>query len=242
MDDLNLDVDFDRTGSADNPTNIARVMVADVYSHIRDGTAPTISIDCENYTAFEQEVERLKRELERMLAPAREFFSGERQQAAGPRKGEPEPRSVSEAATSPKPRLNSQLTVGEVMTRAPKTLQPNDQLCLAEQMMERGQLRHVVVVDERGRLAGLVSRRDILFNRLARSMGHGKRAHDAALDALPVKQVMQTEVTSVAPEAGLSEAGRLMREQKIGCLPVLSGIDLVGILTTDDFLAVLSHD
>jgi hypothetical protein len=75
---------------------------------------------------------------------------------------------------------------------------------------------------------------------LSWSMGHGKRERDTALESFPVKQVMQTNVVSVDPEMPLAEAAGLMIETKIGCLPVLDGEELVGILTETDFLGLLA--
>jgi CBS domain-containing protein len=52
---------------------------------------------------------------------------------------------------------------------------------------------------------------------------------------------MNTEVITVAPETALADASQLMREKKIGCLPVVENRILVGILTEGDLLAILSH-
>ena len=56
------------------------------------------------------------------------------------------------------------------------------------------------------------------------------------LTAVPVQQVMSSPVISVDPEAGLEEAARRMREDKLGSLPVVDEGRIVGIITETDLL------
>ena len=51
---------------------------------------------------------------------------------------------------------------------------------------------------------------------------------------------MTTDTATIAPDPELREAAALMSEKKIGCLPVVEGTELVGILTEGDFLAILT--
>ncbi|MEN8161566.1 MAG: CBS domain-containing protein, partial [Myxococcota bacterium] len=114
-----------------------------------------------------------------------------------------------------------------------------DRLQVADELMQQGGFRHVVVVDD-GRVVGVVSRRDIFHGALAWSLGQGKKAHEAHLAASPAKDVMAADVVSVDPDAPLAEAAALLREHQIGCLPVVAGDRLVGVLTEGDFLALLA--
>jgi CBS domain-containing protein len=130
--------------------------------------------------------------------------------------------------------------VADVMTRDVHTLGPNDRLALAEELMKQGRFRHVVVVDD-GRVVGVVSQRDIFHGALAWSLGQGRRAHETLLASSAVKDVMASNVVTVDPQAVLAEAAALLRDHKIGCLPVVAGDELVGILTEGDFLALLAR-
>jgi acetoin utilization protein AcuB len=47
---------------------------------------------------------------------------------------------------------------------------------------------------------------------------------------------MSEPAVTIAPEAMIKEAVRLMLEKKIGCLPVVQGHTLVGIVTETDLL------
>ena len=235
----NLDLDIEHRDVAEDTNAIVRIAVATVSGFTRTGSAPTISLDCTNLRTLEKEVARLKGELDRCLQQGDAVFSGRRATAASRDADDHASAAAVETAT-PKPSLESGLSVQDVMTRELQTLRRNDPLVEAEKIMRAGHLRHVLVLEDDGKLAGLLSHRDIFYNQLSRSMGHGKFAHDSALEGFPVKQVMQTSLVTIAPEAPLGEAATLMMERGIGCLPVVDGDELVGLLTAGDFLAVLS--
>jgi CBS domain-containing protein len=103
------------------------------------------------------------------------------------------------------PALDTKLRVADVMTREVRTLGPNDQLRLAEELMQQGRFRHVLVVDA-GRVVGVLSQRDIFHGALAWSLGQGRKAHEQLLAATAVKDVMGSHVVTVDPEAPLAEA------------------------------------
>lgn len=229
--DRNLELDVEGEGGSTD--RLLRVCVAFARGYTADGAAPTITRDCTDLAQLEREIERLREELDQTLAEARAILEGvEAPEAAAP--GASAPVSV------PKPHLDSGLTVADLMTREVRTLDRNDKLAVAEELMRLGRLRHAVVLDQEGHLAGVLSQRDIFFNALAWSLGQGRDAHRKALDACVVKEVMQTNVLTIASDAPLSEAAERMNERKLGCLPVMDGDKLVGILTEGDFLALLS--
>ena len=93
--------------------------------------------------------------------------------------------------------------------------------------------------DAEGAVAGVVSQRDLFHGALAWSLGQGSEAHRKALEACPVKQVMQCDVRQTTPDTPLAEAAREMLAAKIGCLPVVERERLVGILTESDLLALI---
>jgi CBS domain-containing protein len=101
--------------------------------------------------------------------------------------------------------------------------------------MSLGRIRHLPVLDE-GRVVGVVSQRDLFRSALAVALGYGERAQKTLLKTLPVKEVMSEPAITIAPDATIQEATRLMLEHKIGCLPVVEGHTLVGIVTETDLL------
>jgi acetoin utilization protein AcuB len=92
------------------------------------------------------------------------------------------------------------------------------------------------VVDDSDRLLGILTDRDlrqVIFDpAIQEQLGNLPRA----LNLLTVKEVMTWGVITVAPEAEIRQAARLMREQKIGALPVVEGDRVVGILTETDIV------
>lgn len=122
------------------------------------------------------------------------------------------------------------------MTSTVVTLGRNDALRSADDIMRLGRIRHLPIVDEDGNLAGIVSQRDLFHSGLIRALGYGTHAHTRALDSLDVKEAMHSEVVTLAPDAPLSEAARIMLERKIGCVVVVDGAQIVGILTESDFV------
>jgi CBS domain-containing protein len=135
-----------------------------------------------------------------------------------------------------------QLLVRDVMTKDVATLGRNDKLAVADDVMRLGRIRHMPVIDEDGALAGIVSQRDLFHSGLLRALGYGTHAKDQALGLLALKEAMKTDVVTVTPDAPLSEAAKIMLERKIGCLVVVEGKKLVGILTESDFVKLALHD
>ena len=126
--------------------------------------------------------------------------------------------------------------VRDWMTSEVATLGRNDQLSIADDVMRLGRIRHLPVLDDDGQLVGIVSQRDLFRGALARSLGYGAHAQQKLLGQLLVKEVMTNDPITIAPEAPLAEAARLMLERKIGALPVVEEGQLVGILTESDFV------
>jgi CBS domain-containing protein len=126
--------------------------------------------------------------------------------------------------------------VRDLMSSVPKTLGRNDQLSLADDLMRAERIRHLPILDEEGRLCGIVSQRDLFRGALAAALGYGDLAQRKLLGTLVTKEVMATDVVTTTPDTPLADAARLMLERKVGCLPVLDGERLVGILTEGDFV------
>lgn len=231
----NLELDVDLSGR-ETGKPLVRIAVGSVCSFTRHGGAPVVTANCASPRALEREVERLKDELDAALAEAREQFG-----QAAPAPPAPSPEAET-AAPPPAARLSDEnLRVQDVMTRDVRTVHPNDALAAADELMRVGHFRHAIVVDDDGVLVGVLSHRDLFHGALAFSLGQGRKAHEAALAQVLVKDVMHGEVENVEPETPLHEAAARMRERKIGCLAVLDGAQLVGIVTEGDFLALLAE-
>src|SRR5262249_33021951 len=128
-----------------------------------------------------------------------------------------------------------ELRVRDLMTPEVTTLRRNDKLTLADDVMRLGRIRHLPVLGDDGQeVVGVVSQRDLFRGALDRALGYGEHAHRKMLDTLVVKEVMSSEVVTITADTALADAARMMTERKIGCLPVVEGGRLVGILTEGD--------
>lgn len=129
------------------------------------------------------------------------------------------------------------MKVRDLMNTDVATVRRNDQLQIADDLMNLGRIRHTPVLDDEGEeVVGILSQRDLFRGALARALGYGQRAQQKVLGMLSVKDVMTCDPITVAPDLPLAEAARIMLDKKIGCLPVVEGGRLVGILTESDFL------
>jgi CBS domain-containing protein len=125
--------------------------------------------------------------------------------------------------------------VKDIMAKEVSTVGRNDALDLADDVMTLERIRHLPVLDE-GRVVGVVSQRDLFRSALAAALGYGEKGQKMLLKTLRVKEVMSEPAITVSPEATVKEACHLMIENKIGCLPVVEGHTLVGIVTETDVL------
>lgn len=122
------------------------------------------------------------------------------------------------------------------MTREPATLAPDNSLLLARSLMRRVGIHHIPVVQEDGTLIGIVSDRGV--RDYSPSVCHEAQAMEIErrIAHLTVERVMSLRPVTVTADASIGEAARLMLEHRIGCLPVVRGRRLVGMLTMSDVL------
>ena len=132
--------------------------------------------------------------------------------------------------------------VRDLMTREVATLTANDSLTIADDVMRLGRIRHMPVVDDDGQLVGIVSQRDLFRDALARALGYGHHAQNKMLSMLRVKEVMKSQVQTVTPDTPLAEAAAHMLRDKVGCLVVLDGGAIAGILTESDFVKLATQE
>ena len=132
------------------------------------------------------------------------------------------------------------LRVRDLMTDVVYSLMPQDDLFAAQSLMDEHNVRHLPVVDNERDLVGLLTMRDLLGARSPREDDLPLEMREAMLHGMRVAEVMTAEVATTEPDSDLREAARMMLDNKFGCLPVLQGRRLAGILTEADFVRYFS--
>ena len=133
-------------------------------------------------------------------------------------------------------------SVSHLMTKEVVTLDANESLGVADDVMGLARIRHMPVIDEDGAVIGLVSQRDLFRGALARALGYGEFAQKKLLGIMRVKEVMTNDVVTVPADTSLKDAAKLMTDRKIGCLVIVEDGKLVGILTESDFVQLALSD
>ncbi|MBJ2147231.1 CBS domain-containing protein [Vibrio sp. IB15] len=128
------------------------------------------------------------------------------------------------------------IKVEDMMTRNPHTLLRSHSLADAKHTMEALDIRHTPVVDADRKLLGVVTQRDVLAAQES-SLQNIPPAQSFTLST-PLNDIMHKNVMSVEPRAGLKESAIYMQKHKVGCLPVVSHGELVGIITDSDFVTI----
>ncbi len=125
--------------------------------------------------------------------------------------------------------------VDRIMTRDVLQVAEDARLPQLAALMRDHHIRHLPVARE-GRLVGLVTSHDL--ERVSPSPITTLTVGEAnyLLGKLTAARVMRTRVVTCAPDTLVEEAARLLRQEKIGCLPVVDNDRLVGILTHEDLL------
>ena len=134
------------------------------------------------------------------------------------------------------------MKIQEFMTTEVVTVNRKESIAAANnKMMEKG-IKHLPVVDDEGRLVGVVATRD-----LKRAVGSEITHLDLseliwALTRINVEQVMFNNPVTITPDQRAQQAAKIMATKRIACLPVLEDGKLVGIVTERDVLMAYGEE
>ncbi|HZW82160.1 MAG TPA: CBS and ACT domain-containing protein [Candidatus Deferrimicrobium sp.] len=123
------------------------------------------------------------------------------------------------------------MLVENIMKTPVVTITPEMSIYDALQTLHQHKIRHLPVVDVEG-LVGILSDRD-LRDACPSSLTEGDLS---VIQNSPVSQIMSSPVLTVHPLDFFDEAARMMYEKKVGCLPVVSNRQVVGIISETDIL------
>lgn len=121
------------------------------------------------------------------------------------------------------------MRVSDYMSPSPVTIREDEDYGSAFEMMQQGDLHHLPVIDAKGGVVGIVTRRDL---QLA-----ARHYQDAPVE---VSEVMHAPVETITAQAGLASAAKRMTALRIGCLPVVDRRKrVVGMITETDLFRAL---
>lgn len=113
----------------------------------------------------------------------------------------------------------------DVMTKDVHTCLPDTNLGLAALQMSEGDFGVLPVVEDHGRVAGMITDRDICM---------GVASRDQRPSEIPVEEVMSHEVYSCSPQDEIRDALRTMQQRRVRRLPVIEKGKIVGLLSLND--------
>src|SRR5262249_49349538 len=137
---------------------------------------------------------------------------------------------------APPPRATRPRYVRDLMTENVFTLSPRDDLTALYDLMDNHRVRHVPIVDREGDVVGLVTLRDLFRGALGSLDELPLSVEREMLRRRRVRDIMQSEPDTIEADTTLVEAAQVLLENKVGCLLVVEGMRLVGILTEADFV------
>lgn len=115
------------------------------------------------------------------------------------------------------------MLLSEIMSVPVATVLPTASVVEATALMDRARTRHLVVVGRGRQIVGTISANDLR----------------TAEPGCTVESVMSTAAMTAPAGTDVRKAAKLLRGRNIGCLPVVEGGRLVGVVTTSDLLALL---
>ena len=128
--------------------------------------------------------------------------------------------------------------LSEIMNRTLITVDTHASLRQAQRILDRRNIRHLFVMDGK-RLVGIVTDRDLRKAAPSSKSPLTASEREEFMDELKVVEIMLRKLITASPSTTVREGAKVMIREKIGCLPVVEGKTLVGIVTETDLLEIL---
>lgn len=126
------------------------------------------------------------------------------------------------------------MLVRDIMTSNVITIPSDTPVLEAERIMSFHKVERLPVVDK-GKMVGLVTKDNLLKAGPSESTSFSRGELYYLMSKLTVKGIMRKDVTTVSPDTSVEQAAAIAQKNKVGCLPVMEGNHIVGIVTTNDF-------
>jgi acetoin utilization protein AcuB len=130
------------------------------------------------------------------------------------------------------------MIVSRVMTKNPIIIHSDMTINEVRSLMDKEKIGHLPVLDKNKELKGLVTRKDLLKAGPSAATSLDMYEISYLLSRITVKDIMEKKVIKVDENEVVEEAARIMADNGVGCLPVMRGTLLVGIITDTDLFHV----
>ena len=126
------------------------------------------------------------------------------------------------------------MIVSSVMSKNPVFVNPQMSVNDVKELMSKEKIGKLPVLDKNERLVGIITKKDLM--RASPSLGTTLDMYEISylLSKLKVEKIMQKNVITVQETEVVEEAARIMADKEIGCLTVMKGSILTGIITESD--------
>ncbi|MFY8273365.1 HPP family protein [Pseudoalteromonas sp. SSDWG2] len=124
----------------------------------------------------------------------------------------------------------------DIMTTELITIKSDATLHQAHGIMREHNIRHIPVVDSKNMLVGMLTQKVMIAQVMKIISVYGASALETKEQQTHVSEIMDTDFESVDPNEQLVDIAKFFVTNRHGCMPVMDGTSLVGILTSSDFV------
>lgn len=133
--------------------------------------------------------------------------------------------------------MNTQAPISKIMSTRLITVLEDDAVSKVHDIFTHNQIHHVLVTDVSGKLAGIISKQDLLRQAVLLNPDiEDVEEKYTQLRALRAHEIMTKNPMSLEPDDTIGLAADIFLSNKFHALPVIEGEMLVGIVTTHDLL------
>jgi acetoin utilization protein AcuB len=126
------------------------------------------------------------------------------------------------------------MLIKDQMTRNPIYGHPDMAVIEAQELMKEKGFRHLPILDDEKKLVGLITMRSLLRAVPSDVSKFSPFVVNYVLAKIKARNIMVKDVVTITEDTPFEEAARIMADKKIGCLPVMRGDELVGIISDND--------
>ncbi len=128
--------------------------------------------------------------------------------------------------------------VKDRMVKNPFSIKATTSVTDSREMMKQEKIHRLPVIDNNGRLIGIITEKDILYASPSPASTLDVWEITSLLAKLEVSKIMTNNPISCSPDTPIEEAARILSDNDIGGLPVTDNDLLIGIITESDLFEV----